>query len=706
MTLTDTLRILILNDSRAEVERWVSMLRNAGISTRSQHAESLEALAKLLEEQTWDLLLGLDSCNNLPVGVAAKEIQRQRRDIPIVLITEQRDSVAIVEGLRAGAKDVILLDDDQHLLLAMEREYHNRAERQARRIADRIRLDAEQRARQLLENSRDGIAYIQDGMFVFVNQSMANFLAFDDIDDLAVMPFIDLVADADQEAFKEVFKKFSARSKELAPQTLQLKLLDAQDQPVPFTITLEQDEFDDEPCVRLHCAAGQVETKNVKAEAATPKPIVASDGQEKLRDPSTGLPNRAAFYQRLEKALDDSARAGSSHAAFLIAIAEFQSRVVATVGFKLCDQAVRDVANKIKSELGEGGIVSRFADNALAAFIPDCSATDAQQRAQDLVNLCRDGIFEVKNKSLNIRPQIGVSLVSEASNNSDEVINRAHEAMLKARADDLDSDGGFFVYEEPEEQLDAEETMAKEVEDALNNDRVSLVFQPIIGLRGSEEEQYEVLVRISDAEGNLLSNYEVFHSVADREIMTKLDRWVVLETAKMLATHRANGSNTRLIVNLSQAVYEDPTAANWLRVAVKAADLPPEAIIFQLKESSVSEHLSAAKSLVTGLARAGIKCSITNFGCALNPMTVLKHVPADIIKIDGSYTKELQENPDSQALANLVRDLHNQERITIVPFVENAAALSKLWQAGVHYIQGHYLQEPNAQMTYDFNGEQ
>ncbi|MBU2885738.1 EAL domain-containing protein, partial [Gilvimarinus agarilyticus] len=138
----------------------------------------------------------------------------------------------------------------------------------------------------------------------------------------------------------------------------------------------------------------------------------------------------------------------------------------------------------------------------------------------------------------------------------------------------------------------------------------------------------------------------------------------------------------------------------------KAAGLSADAIAFQVQERDITNHLNAAKALNNGLDKLGSMLSISNFGCSLNPFNALKHVNAKVIKVDGSFTQDIQSKSESpEGLTQLLGGLHEQEKITIVPFVENASVLSTLWQAGVHYIQGHYLQEPTESMSYDFNME-
>ncbi|WP_317930006.1 EAL domain-containing protein [Halioxenophilus sp. WMMB6] len=706
MNLTETLRLLLLNDSRSEVERLVSMLRNAGVAVRTQHAESLEALSKLLQEQTWDLLIGHDGTTNLPIHQALKEIARLNRDIPVVLVTEDESSRAVVEGIRGGATDVVLLDDDQHLLLVIEREVKNREQRQTRRVAERKRREAEQRAMELLESSRDAIAYIQDGMFVFVNQTWGDILGYDDIDDLAVMPFIDLITDSDQERFKECLKKFSQRSHEPEPETLQLRLLTNSDQEISLSITVSLSMFDNEPCVLIQSSnvpMARSETVSAPVERETKTDEASS--QQKLRDQATGLFNRTAIYQRLEKSLDDCAGSGHTHAFLLLSIADFERRVVATLGYRQSDQAVKELANRLSQVLAEQDFRGRFSDSSLGILLLNTSASKALELAQKIIAFIGEQIIEVKTKTVHLRPQIGISLISETIDDSEQIVEHARIALDAAREADAENEGACHLFELPEKESSKEAGLLEVVQQALQQDRLHLLFQPIIGLRGSDEEQYEVLVRVLDEHGQQLSNQEVFNTVDDLQTLGKIDRWVVLEAAKRLAGHRAKGYNTRLVVNLSQAAFFDTNLPSWLKVALKAADLSPDSIIFQLKESDVADHLGKAKAFVDALKANGTPVCITNFGCVLNPMNTLKHIMADFIKVDGSYTRELQDNTDASGLTNLVKELHSLKKITIVPFVENAAALSKLWQAGVHYIQGHYLQEPNSQMNYDFESD-
>src|SRR5690606_34589125 len=151
MNANDTIRLLILNNSRAEAERLISILHNAGRPSRAQHVQNEETLVKLLEEQTRDLLLAHHETTNVTPQTAIKHIRRLNIDVPVILQNDD-EILAVVEGMKLGAVDVVRLDDDQHLLMVMQREMNNREARQAKRLADRRFREAERRSQQLLDS--------------------------------------------------------------------------------------------------------------------------------------------------------------------------------------------------------------------------------------------------------------------------------------------------------------------------------------------------------------------------------------------------------------------------------------------------------------------------------------------------------------------------------------------------------------------------
>lgn len=183
----------------------------------------------------------------------------------------------------------------------------------------------------------------------------------------------------------------------------------------------------------------------------------------------------------------------------------------------------------------------------------------------------------------------------------------------------------------------------------------------------------------------------------------KIDRWVILQTIKQLASHRSRGHDTRLFLNITAETLQDKTFTPWLSVALKAARLPGDSLIFQIREGDANNYMKQAKEFTKAVHELHSKVSIAQFGCALNPFNTLKHIDADYVKIDGSFTEEIQKSDEAkEQVKEMVKSLQNAGKLTIIPLVENASVLATLWQAGVNYIQGYYLQAPVPEMNYDF----
>ena len=701
MSANDTIRLLIINDSRDEVERLVSMLNNAGRSIRPQYVESEEAIVKLLDEQTWDLLIAQQNSKNLPPATAIRQIKRLNRDVPVILISDEEGNQPVVEGLKLGACDVVLLDQDQHLLYVIQRELDNRENRQRRRVSDRKLREAERRGQQLLDSSRDAIAYVQDGMYLYVNQSFADRFGYADRDDMDCMPVIDMVVDEDQGKVRQFLKDFALKGDDAESCQLDVRGVGQDGQEYPLQINVAMAIFDEEDCIQFQLPSSGVEP------VASSGAITASAINLKEFDPLTELYNRQHFTDLLEKEISKNLDAEATSTLFYIEIDNFFESLQAELGVGRSDQLLKKTAAFLRGKAQTGEALARFSDNAFMLLSPGRSADASLEWASGLCSAIQQQVIQLDDNSLKITASIGVAVVNENTSSSEEAISHARQAVEFIRRDFQGKGNAarLFEVEIPTDERTQQE-IANQVRNALSNDRFQLMFQPIISLRGSEEEHYEILLRMQDDKGELISAHEFIKTAEKIGATAKIDRWAILESIKMLAEHRAGGHNTRVLLNLSCPSVCDDTLAPWLKVAFKAAKLNPDAVVFQIDEQCASSHINEARTFCQALKAMGSKSSLSNFGSTLNPFTTLEEVAPDYVKLHGSFTQDLQEGNESpEVLRNLVQKLLELEKVTIAPYVESASNLSTLWQTGVHYIQGHYLQAPTESMNYDFNME-
>jgi len=315
-----------------------------------------------------------------------------------------------------------------------------------------------------------------------------------------------------------------------------------------------------------------------------------------------------------------------------------------------------------------------------------------------------DHLFDINGRTVQLTLSIGVAAITENAPKAPDLLSRAHTASSELKKKPGHEQGnGVLVYNPADYEAMDESSSVDAIQKALDDNRFKLLFQPIINLRGEGEEHYEAFVRMLNKDNEEVSPYDFLPPVGPSEMAIKIDRWVILQTIKQLSSHRSRGHDSRLFLNVTAETLEDKTFTPWLSVALKAARLPGDSLIFQIREGDANNYMKQAKEFARTVHELHCKVSICQFGCALNPFNTLKHIDVDYVKIDGSFTEELQKKDDAkEEVKEMIKSLQSAGKLTIVPLVENAGVLATLWQAGVNYIQGYYLQAPVPEMNYDF----
>ncbi|WP_417776475.1 EAL domain-containing protein [Stutzerimonas xanthomarina] len=681
-----TIRLLILEDSQNEAERLVSLFRNAGQATRVHRLTSSEDLADVLQ-QTWDLLINAPTSANLDPSEVIGAIRKQAKDIPVIQLINGNDMDAITEALTLGAQGALPQGEDEWLILVASRELANLEERRARRSAELALREAEKRCQLLLESSVDAIAYVHDGMHIYANRAYLELFGYEDVEELEGMPMIDLIASCDQGEFKSFLKNYQSLQ---GSAELTCGGIRADGRNFKARMHFSPASYDGEPCIQ---AVIRAESDNAELE--------------KLREISsqdlvTGLYNRNHFLESLDGAIERAVNAGKSSSLAYIRIDRFAS-LQAEIGLGDSDRLLAELAQLLRAQFPEKAELARFGDDAFAVLMPEAAPRQLEQPLTELLRKVEGHLFDVGGRTVQTSLSIGVAALDEQTAKARDVIDRAHRC-----AEDL-TDGNDLRTYDPARELAAAASRGNilaMLQQALERNSFRLLFQPIISLRGDSHEHYEVLLRLLDSEGTEVPPGEFLDAAKEAGLATKIDRWVLLNSIKLLAEHRNKGHSTRLMVHLSGASLQDPSLLGWLGVALKASKLPPDSLVFQLDEHDAVAYLRQAKALTQGLAGLGCRVALNQFGCVLNPLNTLKHLNVDFVKIDGSYTQDLSRQENQEALKQLLAQLHEQAKQTIVPFVDSATVLATLWQAGVGYIQGQYLQGPSQSMDYDFSSDE
>jgi len=692
-TSRDTLHLLLLTHDQNDAEGLVSLLRNSGRATRAHMVSSITDFTSQIQDKSWDLVLVEPSAQDIDPKELFKQIKRLDKDLPVVILAEDVDPMLLEFYLKLGACDVVPADESNLLSIVIQRELNNLNNRRILRTTQVKLRDAEKRCQSLLESSKDALTYIHDGMHIYANQAYLDLFGYESVDDLEGMPVMDMVASRDQDNLKKSLKSFL-----IAGGSVDLKYngLKTDNSEIPITMSLSSATYADESCTQIVIRASS-DSSNLEAKL---KEISS-------RDLLTGLYNKPYFMDSLESAVDRAVLKGNVGAAIYINIDRF-GRVKSQVGINNADSVLFSVADYLKSAIEEGDTLARIGEDIFAWIRPNINAEQALAVSEQFREGIEQLVIDANSQTVTITASIGVALINDSCSDPSDILQRSHQAADAVRYDEGHEKGnGVHLYVAEEAAPDnSEEGIEKQVIAALKAGSFNLLFQPLINLKGEEQEHYETLLRLPQANGEELSAGDFLNGFAiSEDLKRKIDRWVILHSTKLLSEHRLQNMKTRLFVNLSAASLLDDTLSSWIGVALNAAKLESDSVIFQFNEEDATKFLTQAQTFTADLKAKGYSCALSRFGCSLKPFQTLKHLSLDYIKVDGSFTHELNQPEALETLKKMLADLHEQELKTIVPLVESASAVASLWQLGTHFIQGYYVQAPQAGMAYNFSDE-
>lgn len=693
----DIIRLIVIEESENDAEVILNSLRKARYPIRPTHVEDDEELQEALTEHEWDLIISVPQVGDFTVTQVCEMVLSSKQDIPVIVIVNNVECKSMAEWLSAGAKQVVPNSSGGCLPYVVGRELENLAERRRRQHLEQLYKESQKHNKMLLETSRDAIAYVHDGMHIHANPSYLKMFDYKSMDDLEGLPIMDLVAVNDQTKFREFMREFMTdeRSEER-----QMVLEGVKSNKKRFKLTMEVSQaiYDSERCIQTII---RDQSQNQEIE----KQLV----QMTRRDPLTGLFNRQFFLELLEKALAKAMETHTRSVLFYIALDNFNA-IRESVGVAGCDPIIKNIGEVINN-LAEGSALARFDDSVFTLLVADKDGKKYAGAGQIADKICKkvdSCVTELGDQSIVVSCSIGITQVLASAATPQDVLTDAHAACKIAMEQ---SGSSYEVYKAVVKGGDQggmkSSDIAKLIETAIEQNRLSLRYQPIVSLHGETQEIYEIFLRMVDPEGQKVPTGELFTAAENANLSITLDKWVLQEAIKTLVKQQKEGHETHFFIKLSDQAIKDENVLLFIRKLLKGSQLPGERLIIEISESIAISQIKLAKAFINQLKMFECKSALEHFGTGLNSETTLKHLPVDYVKIDSSYSKELSTNPDNQeAVKKIVKMAHELGKLTIAEAVEDANSLTVLWSSEVDFAQGHYIQEPLEEVEFDFSDEE
>ncbi len=423
-------------------------------------------------------------------------------------------------------------------------------------------------------------------------------------------------------------------------------------------------------------------------------------------DTLTQLVNRREFEACLQGALSEVREEGRSHVLCYLDLDQFKI-VNDTCGHAAGDELLRQVTALWQSTIRKSDTLARLGGDEFGLILYQCPLDPALRIANILREQIQDLQFLWGGKRFKVGVSMGLVVVDESCECIDTAMNKADAACYTAKRQGRNR---VYVYS-GDDDLDMARVQGQlqwisQLTQALETDQFCLYYQPIVPVAnaGVKTEHYEVLLRLRDQGGNLVLP-GVFIPAAERySLMHRIDRWVVKSLFESQGTYYRSvweglqvheRSNYLYTINLSGASIDDDQFIDFLREQFVRYQVPPQLICFEITETIAIANLSKAAQFMSELKTLGCRFALDDFGSGMSSFGYLKNLPVDYLKIDGSFVKQMAENPVDAAFVEAINQVGQALGLkTVAEFVENDAILERLRQIGVDYAQGYGIAKP------------
>jgi multidomain signaling protein FimX len=665
--------LIVLSAAREPVEAVNGILRRAGQPAHCTWIPALRDLADALTQLNPEMLVHLaESREEFEAAVRVRD--KLAPEVPVLLLAPEVNEADIAEAMALGARDVVTLAHAERLQAVMLRELE--VYRTERRLAATLKSAQEARSQlgTVLHRSNDAIIQVQEGIVVDANPAWLELYGV--AEGITGEPVMDLFEDSTHAALRGALAAcLQGRWKADHPLRANAQLSDGS--VLSIEMTLAVGEHEGEPCVSL-----MVPSRSREERGALARPGGSGDAPG-------GLLPRRELLQALSRRLATPALGGMRCLA-LIWIDRFAD-LERMVGVMASEDIVVEFARMLKDTLHPKELAGHFGGVRFLVLLERGNEHDITAWSERLLSRVQKHVLRIRDKAVSLTCSLGMSVVPPGQVQIDAVIADAAEAARKGAArggnqsimsDRADNDSRVMSYDK---------VWVKHIKAALMENRFRLVQQPIASLQGERPGMFDVLVRMIDTQGREVLPSEFMAAAGRNDLLRNIDRWVVGASLSFAAQKKPEC----LFVRLSRETVRDAGFLEWLDNHLRASRAEPARLCFQVTEESAASHVPQVQALAAALRQRRFRFALEGFGSGRDSGGMLVSVPLDFVKIDGAIVQGLAADEQLQLrVRNLVEAARKHNIQTIGERVEDANTMAVLWQVGVQFIQGYFINEP------------
>ena len=411
-------------------------------------------------------------------------------------------------------------------------------------------------------------------------------------------------------------------------------------------------------------------------------------------DMLTDIPNRTLLMDTLNKVIEDK-QSDDTYAALLFFDIDHFKKINTSFGHDIGDKVLKKVAKRIKTSIGNSEMFARMSGDKFVILLPAIGKKreDAEAFTSNYIENINESFtapLKVAGKEYHLSFSIGAVLFTNSNASAFDLLKRAETAMYEAKK----AGRGCMEFYEDSMSIQAKELLLLEndIHKAIKNDEFEMYYQPQLNVETNEIIGAEALIRWHHPQKGLIMPDDFIPLAEESGIIVKLEEWIfdrIMKDTKKMITHMGDFNLEHIAINISTIHFMEPHFVEKMMLLVNKHQVEPEWFELEITESGIMRNIDDAVSKIKELKNFGFTFSIDDFGTGYSSLSHLKELPVDVIKIDQSFIRNMNE--DDELIIEAVVSIGQKFNLEVLAEgVENNEILKYLKDIHCNSYQGHY----------------
>ncbi len=398
---------------------------------------------------------------------------------------------------------------------------------------------------------------------------------------------------------------------------------------------------------------------------------------------------------RLREALDHSLAQGlrfNQAGAFMVVGIDQMGMVNTAYGFEAGDAVLVAIGQRLDRCLRTGDVTGRLGGDRFGVVLSCCDEEQAMRAAERVLQTVKLTPIDLGNRKVGVTASASLVMFPSASKTAFDVMAKAEGALLHAKTAGRDCISLYQMSDKQREGYRASMDVGEQVKLALKEDRLLLAYQPVVDAMTQEVAFYESLLRMRTPEDELIVAGQFIPQVEQLGLMRTVDR----RALDLVLDDLESYSGITVALNISGLTAAD---RSWLRALMARLKGRPDLakrLIVEITETAALDDIEDSARFVAAVRALGCQVAVDDFGAGYTTFKHLKSLIVDVVKVDGSFVRDICNSPENQVfLRNLLSLANTFGLATVAEFVETAEDAAYLASEGVDYLQGYYFGKPD-----------